>query len=48
VDLTDHPFSHIMWSFFIVWIWVSWFWFLIVVIGDVFRRRDLSGPAKAT
>jgi hypothetical protein len=48
VDFTDHPFWHIMWSFFIIWLWVSFFWFLIVVLGDVFRRRDLSGAAKAT
>jgi hypothetical protein len=48
VDFTEHPFLHIMWSFFIIWIWISFFWLLIAVIGDVFRRRDLSGPAKAT
>jgi hypothetical protein len=48
MDFTDHPFLNIMWSLFIIWIWVSVFWFLIVVISDVFRRRDLSGPAKAS
>jgi hypothetical protein len=48
MDLTDHPFWNVMWSFFLIWIWVAWFWFLIQVIADVFRRRDLSGPAKAT
>jgi hypothetical protein len=48
MDLTDHPFWNVMWSFFIIWIWLAWFWFLIQVVTDVFRRRDLSGPAKAT
>ena len=23
-----------------------WFWLLITVFGDLFRRRDVSGPAK--
>jgi hypothetical protein len=48
MDFTAHPFWHIMWTFFIIWIWAAWFWFLIKVIGDVIQRRDLSGPAKAT
>jgi hypothetical protein len=48
VDFTDHPFLHVMWTMFIIWIWVAWFWLLISVFGDVFRRRDLSGAAKAS
>jgi hypothetical protein len=47
-DAAHHPFWNVMWTFFLIWIWVSWFWLLISVIGDVFRRRDLSGPAKAS
>jgi hypothetical protein len=27
--------------------WLIWFWLLITVFGDLFRRRDLSGWAKA-
>jgi putative oligomerization/nucleic acid binding protein/phospholipase D-like protein len=30
-----------------VFLFVVWFWLLIVVFGDLFRRRDISGWAKA-
>lgn len=30
-----------------VTLFVVWIWLLISVYGDVFRSRDLSGPAKA-
>jgi len=26
---------------------VLWFWLLIIVIGDLFRRHDISGWGKA-
>ena len=45
--LSDHPFWNVMWSMFLIWIWVSIFWLLILVIIDVFRRDDLSAGAKA-
>jgi hypothetical protein len=32
---------------FAVFIFVLWFWLLIVVMGDLFRRHDISGWAKA-
>jgi hypothetical protein len=32
---------------FAVFIFVLWFWLLIVVIGDLFRRHDISGWGKA-
>jgi hypothetical protein len=32
---------------FSVFIFVLWFWLLITVFGDLFRRRDVSGLAKA-
>src|SRR5499433_3684083 len=31
---------------FSVFIFVLWFWLLITVFGDLFRRRDVSGWAK--
>ena len=31
----------------IFFIWVIWFWLLITVFVDLFRRHDLSGWAKA-
>lgn len=30
-----------------VFIFVMWFWLLIVVLGDLFRREDMSGWGKA-
>jgi len=32
---------------FSVFIFVVWFWLLITVFGDLFRRRDVSGFGKA-
>ena len=32
---------------FAVFIFVLWFWLLIIVIGDLFRRHDISGWGKA-
>src|SRR5205809_4722601 len=31
---------------FIFFAWVIWFWLLITVFGDLFRRHDLSGLGK--
>jgi hypothetical protein len=31
---------------FIFFAWVIWFWLLITVFADIFRRRDTSGFAK--
>ena len=27
--------------------WIIWFWLLITVFADVFRRRDIGGGMKA-
>ena len=32
---------------FAVFVFVLWFWLLIIVISDLFRRHDISGWAKA-
>ena len=32
---------------FAVFLFVLWFWLLIIVIGDLFRRHDISGWGKA-
>jgi hypothetical protein len=32
---------------FAVFMFVLWFWLLVIVISDLFRRHDLSGWAKA-
>ena len=42
----DYPFLDVMWTMFVFFLWVIWIWMLIAIIGDVFRRRDLSGGGK--
>jgi Short C-terminal domain/Phospholipase_D-nuclease N-terminal len=43
----DYPFLDILWTMLIFFAWVIWFWILIRVLVDVFRRDDLSGWGKA-
>jgi hypothetical protein len=43
----DYPFLDIFWTMIIFFFWVMWFWCLIVVLGDVFRRGDIGGWSKA-
>lgn len=42
-----YPFLSIMWTMFIFFALVLWFWFLITILADNFRREDHSGWAKA-
>ena len=43
---TDYPLLGIFWSMLLLFLWIAWFWILIVVIIDVFRRHDIGGVAK--
>ena len=47
VIASDYPFLRILGSIVIFFAWVAWIWMLIVIFGDVFRRRDIGGWAKA-
>jgi len=40
-------FSNFLADVLAVFLFVVWFWLLIIVFGDLFRRRDISGWAKA-
>jgi hypothetical protein len=40
-------FSSFLTDMLAVFLFVVWFWLLIVVFSDLFRRRDLSGWGKA-
>jgi Short C-terminal domain/Phospholipase_D-nuclease N-terminal len=42
----DYPFLDVMWTMVVFFLWITWFWLLITVFGDVFRRDDLSGWGK--
>jgi hypothetical protein len=35
-----------MWTMLVFFAWVIWFWLLITVFADIFRRHDASGFAK--
>lgn len=41
------PFWEVLVSIIWFMLLVAWFWLLIVIIGDLFRDRSLSGFAKA-
>jgi hypothetical protein len=43
----DYPFLNILWTMIIFFAWVIWIWMIIVILADVFRRRDISGWVKA-
>jgi len=46
VIAADYPFLNILWSMIIFFVWVVWIWMMVVILTDVFRRRDLSGWGK--
>jgi hypothetical protein len=43
----DYPFLNILWTMIIFFAWVAWFWILITVFADLFRRHDVGGWGKA-
>ena len=47
VIAADYPFLDILWTMIIFFTWVVWIWIMIVILTDVFRRRDISGWGKA-
>jgi Phospholipase_D-nuclease N-terminal/Short C-terminal domain len=42
----DYPFLDVLWTMIVFFVWVSWFWLVITVAADVFRRRDIGGGKK--
>ena len=42
----DYPFLDVVWTMFIFFAWIIWFWLLITVFADIFRRHDTSGFTK--
>jgi hypothetical protein len=44
--LANYTFGDVMWSFLVFFAWVIWFWLLITVFSDLFRRHDISGWGK--
>src|SRR4051794_40158261 len=46
VIASDYPFLDILGSMLVFFGFVVWFWLLIRVFSDVFRRHDISGWGK--
>jgi hypothetical protein len=47
VIAADYPFLDILWTMIIFFAWVVWIWIMIIILTDVFRRKDESGWLKA-
>lgn len=46
VVAADYPFLEVLWTLLVFFAWVAWFWLLITVAVDIFRRRDIGGGKK--
>jgi type IV secretory pathway TrbL component len=46
VFAADYPFLDILWTMLIFFAWVIWFWILIKIVADIFRRHDVGGGKK--
>jgi putative oligomerization/nucleic acid binding protein/phospholipase D-like protein len=44
---TDWTFGTFIWGMVVFFCWFMAIWIFISIFGDIFRRRDLSGGAKA-
>lgn len=42
----NYPILGVMWSIFLFFGLIAFFWMLFTVFGDLFRRRDIGGGAK--
>jgi hypothetical protein len=42
-----YTFGQAMWTMFVFFAWILFFWLLFVVFGDLFRRTDIGGWGKA-
>ena len=47
VFAADYPFLDVFWTMILFFCWIVWIWMMIAILSDVFRRRDISGWAKA-
>ena len=43
----DYPFMDVLWTMIIFFAWVVWIWMVVLILIDIFRRRDIGGWAKA-
>jgi hypothetical protein len=45
--LADYDFGSFLWTMFAFFFWFMLIWMFIMVFADIFRRKDVSGGAKA-
>jgi Short C-terminal domain/Phospholipase_D-nuclease N-terminal len=45
--LADYPFLDIFWTMFVFFLFFIWLTILFRIFGDIFRRTDIGGGAKA-
>jgi hypothetical protein len=43
----DYPFMDVFWSMLVFFLWFAWLLLLFRIFGDIFRRHDIGGWAKA-
>jgi hypothetical protein len=43
----EYPLGGIIWTLLVLYLWFMLIWMFVAAFADVFRRRDLSGFAKA-
>jgi hypothetical protein len=43
----DYPFFDVFWTIVVFFVWVAWLMILFRILGDIFRRHDISGWGKA-
>ena len=44
---SSYPLANLVWTFFVFFGLIVYFWVLITVFADLYRRRDVSGWGKA-
>jgi hypothetical protein len=43
---SQYPFADAMWTILVFFVWIAWFFLLIRVFMDIFRRHDIGGWGK--
>jgi hypothetical protein len=43
----DYALGEVIWTVFIVFMWIIWLWLLFSIFGDLFSDHETSGAAKA-
>ena len=46
LPVADYTFWDALWTIFIFFLWILWFFLLFKIVFDVFRRHDIGGGKK--